>query len=57
MTFHSLLVMAGMGLIITGCAVSTVDQSASVSAEAVTLGAGGRPVAVPWSRSAVYGCS
>jgi gamma-glutamyltranspeptidase/glutathione hydrolase len=55
MTFHRLLVIAGMGLIITGCAVSSVDQSAPVSAKTVTLGAGGRPGAVPWSRSAVYG--
>lgn len=55
MTFNRLLVMAGMGLIFVGCAVSSVDQSATGSAEAVTLGAGGRPAAVPWSRSPVYG--
>jgi gamma-glutamyltranspeptidase/glutathione hydrolase len=55
MTFHRLLVIAGMGLIITGCAVSSVDQSAPVGAKTVTLGAGGRLGAVPWSRSAVYG--
>ena len=47
--------MAGIGLMIAGCAVASVDQSATDSAEAVTLGAGGRPAAVPWSRSAVYG--
>ncbi len=52
------LQIIGFGLhehLISGCAVSTIDQSGSGSAESVTLGAGGRPVAVGWSRSAVYG--
>ena len=35
--------------------MSSIDQSGSGSTESVTLGAGGRPVAVGWSRSAVYG--
>lgn len=55
MTFNRLLVMAGMGLIFTGYAVSSVDQSANGSAGTLPLGAGGRPAAVPWSRSPVYG--
>ena len=49
------LLVATLSLISLGCAGHSMNQNQDIAEAHVTLAGGGRPDAVSWSRSAVYG--
>lgn len=55
MTRRRLLIIAMLSLCVLGCSTAWNSQVTEPSKVAVTLSGGGRPDAVSWSRSAVYG--
>ena len=52
---HRYLLVATLSLVSLGCAGHSMNQNQDIAEAHVTLAGGGRPDAVSWSRSAVYG--